>query len=91
MAWVIINNNYAANDETATIVTRCIRSNGFTSDGYCVSDDPLTRQSNRGRTYDSFDARVNDRTHGGLKKVRLPYGMTYNDAVEAIRFYGDLR
>ena len=91
MAWMIINKNYAANDETATIVTRRIRSNGFTTDGYCVSDDPLTRQSNRGRTYDSFDARVHDRTHGGLKQVRLPVGMSYAEAVEAIRFYGDLR
>ena len=88
MAWVIINKDYAANDETAVIVTRRIRANGLTSEGYCVSDDPVTAASNRGRTYDSFDARVLDRAHGGLKPVRLPHGMSYSQAVEAIRLYG---
>lgn len=90
MAWVVLNKDYAINDETSDIVTRNVRINGFTGEGYRVSDDPVTSFSNRGRTYESLEARVQDRAHGGLRRVRLPVGMSYRQAVDAIRFYGEL-
>ena len=88
MAWTILNKNYAANDDTGVIVTRKVQTNGYTERGYEIQDDPLSMASNRGRTYASFDERVADRERGGVRRIRIPVGMSYAQAKEAIRMYG---
>jgi hypothetical protein len=89
MAWVAINKNYAANDATSVIVARTNRFNGYDEGNYVVVDDELPLPSNRGITYASFDERVKDR-RGGTSVVHLPYGVSYKEAVELIKFYGQL-
>lgn len=88
MAWVAINKDYAANDETASIVTRTTPYTGMEDDLYIKGDDPLTEPTNKGRVYSSLDERVNDVRYGGCTPVRLPYGVGYEDAIDMIRFYG---
>ncbi|MDJ1122078.1 hypothetical protein QJ043_08370 [Olsenella sp. YH-ols2217] len=88
MAWVAINKDYAANDETTSIVTRTTPYTGMEEDLYIKGDDPLTELTNQGRAYHTLDERVNDLRHGGCTRVTLPYGVGYEDAIDMIRFYG---
>lgn len=88
MAWVTLNDNYAANDETATVVRRTVCTTGFTDDTYAVCDDPLTKASNHGVEYASLDDRISAGIRGGVTRVAFPMGMDYEDVVDAIRIYG---
>ena len=87
MSWVVLNENYAANSSTKTIVRRALQTTGIT-DEYTVCDDPLTRSSNRGVQFASFDERVRAGYRGGTERVILPHGMEFEDALETVRFYG---
>ena len=53
-----------------------------------MCDDPLTRSSNRGVQFASFDERVRAGYRGGTERVILPHGMEFEDALETVRFYG---
>lgn len=88
MAWVPLNDDYAVNDETATVICRALRATGFYDDDYCVCDDPLTMTSNQGVMFSSFDERVAAGERGGVRRVSIPMGMSYEDVVDAIRVYG---
>lgn len=91
MAWTALNTDFAVNDSTGTIVQRASRLTGFDHGIYCVGDDPLPNPSNHGHLYGSFDERVADYPHrGGCKVVQLPDGLTYEEAVSTIRYYGRL-
>lgn len=88
MSWVVLNENYAVNSSTKTIVRRALQTTGITDDEYTVCDDPLTRSSNRGVQFASFDERVRAGYRGGTERVILPHGMEFEDALETVRFYG---
>jgi hypothetical protein len=89
MAWVALNKNYAANAEQLRIVRREHVYNGMGPNGYHVVDDEFPRASNRGVTYASFDERVASRD-GGTKPVYVPAGVSFGEAIEIIRYYGEL-
>ncbi len=90
MAWIVLNGDYAANDDTKVIVRRRVSFVGNGKNGYTVCDDPVSMASNRGRSYASFDERVHDRERGGVRQIRIPVGMSYGEAKDAIRLYGRL-
>ena len=91
MAWTPLHDNYAVNDETATVICRAMRTTGFFDDSYRVCDDPLTRSTNRGVSFATFDDRVAAGERGGIRRVSFPMGMSYEDVVDAIRVYGRIR